>query len=679
MFVTVIGRGHSGTRAISQTLTSSGVFMGDRLNESGDLVPPGGMYRAARILSRHVKWRGGTEWDFSSLDTMPIPPAFEEAVRGYLAGTLASAAEHRGWKLPETTLCYPWIRRMFPDIRYVFWVRNPRDCILGRHMTDDLGRWGIGCPPTEDERLRRAYSWIYQYRLVKAVPRPRHWIEIRFEDFVLDQDHVLGRIGDFLGIPLSRIPVNPDAVGRYRTDHGRNHHDFFEPAMREYGYAIPDPNDPARAPAAPPMAPPPRHVSTARECPSADAAEALPLRVFEDVPIMPYTDLPHGRTRAAILHRGGPVWPDWDRQVEARHRRKGEPVDVPPDIAPPAEVWDEPVAWAGAIVDHFGHQIADFSCRLLPTLAVNPATVFAFAVRPGDGIDSLESAPRFFGEILAWLGVPPERVRVVTRPTLARHLAVAPQAEQLGGPGEGRTVSPRYLDALDELTLRRLGTRPQEGTVYVSRAGLGRRFAGERELEMALSRAGIDVFRPEEHALVEQLRRYAGARRLVFSEGSALHGLQLLGRVLGDVVVVSRRPQHAIGKQFVPQRARSLTHLDFGVRLVHGLTPDGTVGGAGALPVVDEGRLIDGFEAIGIPVGRQWDSSRYREACERDAESWLQWFCGTPRLFFPGAAAAVRESLAAAGFAHLVPLVDAAIGRGRPVRRSGAWARRPPA
>ncbi len=39
-FVTVIGRGHSGTRAMSHTLSASGVFMGSPLNESGDLLPP---------------------------------------------------------------------------------------------------------------------------------------------------------------------------------------------------------------------------------------------------------------------------------------------------------------------------------------------------------------------------------------------------------------------------------------------------------------------------------------------------------------------------------------------------------------------------------------------------------------------------------------------------------------
>jgi len=68
--VTIIGRGHSGTRAISHTLSQSGVFMGEPLNQSGDLLPPEDMYDACRVLARYVRWQGGLEWDWSALSTM---------------------------------------------------------------------------------------------------------------------------------------------------------------------------------------------------------------------------------------------------------------------------------------------------------------------------------------------------------------------------------------------------------------------------------------------------------------------------------------------------------------------------------------------------------------------------------------------------------------------------------
>ena len=246
MMITVIGRGHSGTRAMSHTLTASGVDMGCPLNESGDLLPPQDMYEACRVFARHVSWRGGLDWDFSKVLAMDIPDEFTRLVESYLKSVLESPAPKRGWKIPETTLVYPWIVRRFPDIRYVFWIRNPRDCIIGGHITDNLNDFGISYPLTDDERLRRAISWKYQYDLVRATPRPKHWIEVRFEDFILHQAETLKRLESFLGMPLVPIAVRPDAVARWKQDQGVNYFDFLAPAMREYGYEIPELTTPRR-------------------------------------------------------------------------------------------------------------------------------------------------------------------------------------------------------------------------------------------------------------------------------------------------------------------------------------------------------------------------------------------------------------------------------------------------
>ncbi len=237
--ITIIGRGHGGTRVMSHTLSMSGVFMGTLLNRSGDLIPPNEMYEACRVLARYVRWLGGLRWDWSALHTMPIPAEFTRLIYTYLQSVLDSKREHKGWKIPETTLVFPWIVRMFPDIKYIYWIRNPRDSIIGRHLTDDLRDFGIQYEPTDDIRLRRAISWYYQYELVKATPKPAHWIEVRFEDFVLHQEETLSQLEDYLGIKLARIPVKQEPVGRYQQDEGVNYFDFLAPAMREYGYEIP--------------------------------------------------------------------------------------------------------------------------------------------------------------------------------------------------------------------------------------------------------------------------------------------------------------------------------------------------------------------------------------------------------------------------------------------------------
>lgn len=238
--ITVIGRGHSGTRAISHTLYASGVYMGEQLNPSGDLVPPYSMYDACRVFGRYVKWNGDLSWDFSRVHNEEIPDRFVTLLERYLESVLNRNGTLKGWKIPETTLIYPWLVRLYPDIHYVFWIRNPRDCILGRHITDDMRDFGIQYPETDNERYRRAISWKYQYDLVKSTPKPKKWIEVRFEDFVMNHEETVKRLEDFLEIPLARIIVRPDAVNRWKQDDGINYYDFFEPAMQEYNYDIPE-------------------------------------------------------------------------------------------------------------------------------------------------------------------------------------------------------------------------------------------------------------------------------------------------------------------------------------------------------------------------------------------------------------------------------------------------------
>ena len=73
---------------------------------------------------------------------------------------------------------------------------------------------------------------------MKATPRPKNWIEVRFEDFVLNQEATLARLEEYLGIPLARIITRPDTVGRWKHDDGQHYFDFFQPAMKQYGYAL---------------------------------------------------------------------------------------------------------------------------------------------------------------------------------------------------------------------------------------------------------------------------------------------------------------------------------------------------------------------------------------------------------------------------------------------------------
>ena len=233
--IAIIGRGHSGTRVIAHTLYASGVFMGTTINRSGDKVPAEDLYEACRVMARQVQWQGGLRWDFSGLHQGPVAAEFTSLVESYLEDVLGYDGP-RGWKLPETTLIFPWIVRLFPRARYIYWIRDPRDCIIGRHKTDDLRDFGIACPRTDSERERRAISWKYQYDLVRATPKPERWLTVRYEDFVLRQGESLERLEEFLGMKLGRVIVRTDPVGRWKTDRLSHMFDFFRQAMVENGY-----------------------------------------------------------------------------------------------------------------------------------------------------------------------------------------------------------------------------------------------------------------------------------------------------------------------------------------------------------------------------------------------------------------------------------------------------------
>ena len=234
--ITVIGRGHGGTRAMSHTLSQSGVYMGNTLNGSGDLIPPEEMYEACRVMAKHVKYKGDLQWDFSKLHTMPIDPEFEKLIKSYLKSVLRARPCARDGRSPKPTCacrgsCGCFRRRITSNGRAI-----RATSILSGHVTDNLDDFGVPHDKTDDIRLLRATSWLYQAQIIRDTPKPKHWLSVRFEDFVLDQEPTLKKLSDFLGFPLVKIPVDPSAVGRWKQDKERHDFDFLETEMKEYGY-----------------------------------------------------------------------------------------------------------------------------------------------------------------------------------------------------------------------------------------------------------------------------------------------------------------------------------------------------------------------------------------------------------------------------------------------------------
>jgi hypothetical protein len=233
--IVILGRGHSGTRAFAKTLYASDVRMGRAINFTGDLVPPRKMFEAGRIVNRLVKQAGFAGWDFSRVHKTKPTDDWRKLVHSYL---LSVEGKHwpSGFKLPEAIFSTPWLVKEFPDAHYIWVVRDPRDVTRGGHQTDDLERFAIPHPTPDDEMLRRAISWKYQYDVVATTPKPQRWLKVRFEDFVLAQEKTLERMEAFLGFELARIPVHKEAAFRWRRRENVPTFDFWnEIIAREWG------------------------------------------------------------------------------------------------------------------------------------------------------------------------------------------------------------------------------------------------------------------------------------------------------------------------------------------------------------------------------------------------------------------------------------------------------------
>ena len=263
--------------------------------------------------------------------------------------------------------------------------------------------------------------------------------------------------------------------------------------------------------------------------------------------VQPFQDLLN-RPAGGEAYCGGVIFCDPAVQPTLRHFRGARAIDRPLT----ALVAGQPAPlrlegrqfWCGPLAFHFGHQIADFGSRaLVASLDPRGGELLWFPWRAGTCWDDLLPWQQF---LLTYLNPGNKPHRICTRPLQLRELVVVPQQARMRG-----APTPDHLEALSWCE-RGLAPR-QLGVVYVSRARfapctdanlLKGAFAAEALLELFLQQRGVTIVHPETLGLKDQLEIYRGAKALIVAEGSAQHGLELLG-VHPDkpIVVICRRRQ----------------------------------------------------------------------------------------------------------------------------------------
>jgi len=317
-----------------------------------------------------------------------------------------------------------------------------------------------------------------------------------------------------------------------------------------------------------------------------------------------------------------------------RHHRTRRPVDRRLDdrnLSPPRLMGS--YLYGGPLILEFGHFLSESIHRLLPGRALAPELPILFAGPRGSEPLSLQVA--YVQQVLQFLGVPPERVHVTHHAVEVDRLLVIEQGSDLGGGPKAA-----YLDLLDRFSPERLDQlapgRPAPERVYVSRsrmpAGL---LLGEHYLEGLLAEAGFAIYRPEEHALVDQMHVYRHAHQLIFSEGSACHGTELMGRQLRQVALLNRRPapKPAMFRAALKPRARH--YADFQGNRFVGALPIGParrpLAHAGVSLIEIDG-LLDFLAAEGLAELRgRFDRAAYADAARRDFDRHVAWALAHPR------------------------------------------------
>ena len=301
-----------------------------------------------------------------------------------------------------------------------------------------------------------------------------------------------------------------------------------------------------------------RNAAMASRAPAPGAALAratiaeAPVQVFS-APIVAVP--PHG-------FAGGPVLDGDPRLARLRHTRAGHPVDR----FRPGETYDArlPGTWiyAGPAYPHFGHSMAEMVHRILPGRRLFGAHGLLFVGTAGEKpLTGFDDLPPFLREILRLLDVSPDKACVLHRNHIVEQLHVVEAGSDYGG-----GPKPGYLDELAAFWRGRDAVPhaggPMPGVpVYVSRTRLSPTggLLGERYIEATLAQNGFAVFHPEQHPVAVQIETYRRASLLLFNEGSACHGIELLGTgMVAPSLLLSRRQDHAgIFRHVFTGRARS--------------------------------------------------------------------------------------------------------------------------
>lgn len=250
-----------------------------------------------------------------------------------------------------------------------------------------------------------------------------------------------------------------------------------------------------------------------------------PVRTVHDALLVPVTIHRIGTIpfRFGGFDADGAVLPEM--RLRRFHHVSHDP--VPPQDA--IETITDPCVYGGFAQAHFGHFLLEGLARLWALRRLPEARILWHGA----------PAATWQRDLLLRVGIDPARVITIDRPLRVRSLLLPEPGFVIG-----RHFDPRQAEALAVEAAAPVAEDAPGARLWLSRGGLRpmrKRIGGEDAVEAILAAAGWRIFRPEAHALADQLAAVAGARVVAGVDGSAFHTLALLRGFAGRVVMVPRR------------------------------------------------------------------------------------------------------------------------------------------
>ncbi len=244
----------SGTTLLEQVLDSHpGAISADELQTMSDMVyAPLGQKMQSEDAIPQV------------LDRTPLED-LNEARRTYwtsMEGALRESIDGRILidKNPELTLLLPLVARVFPEMKVLFALRDPRDvvisCFTQQLPLNPVSVHYLTLEGTVKKYVRMMQAWMKLRGMIRNA-----WIEVRYEDMVANLEREARRVLAFLGLPWDDCvleyhrraqtkhvhsptyeavtkPIYSSSVGRWRnySKHLEPYLENLQPFVEAFGY-----------------------------------------------------------------------------------------------------------------------------------------------------------------------------------------------------------------------------------------------------------------------------------------------------------------------------------------------------------------------------------------------------------------------------------------------------------